>query len=165
MPLIDSAIEFSDASGPVRKATGCSRRRPVELGAGRIPLLAQPRDEHLRQRDPVTRARSGSARSRRYASTSSMVSMSGTGCSNSYIDALGACTWESISPGSTVLPPRSICSVLEPASFDDVGVRAHRNDAAVPNRHGFDDVKLRIDGHDLAVVEDVAGRRLAVAGG
>ncbi len=58
-----------------------------------------------------------SARVRRYARTSSTLSMSGTGCSNSYIDAFGACTWESISPGSTVLPPRSTCSVSEPASL------------------------------------------------
>ena len=46
-----------------------------------------------------------------------MFSMSGTGCSNSYIDALGAWTWESISPGSTVLPPRLTCCVSDPASF------------------------------------------------
>ena len=57
------------------------------------------------------------ARARMYARTSSTLSMSGTGAPNSYIDALGACTWESISPGSTVLPPRSTCSVAEPASF------------------------------------------------
>jgi hypothetical protein len=46
-----------------------------------------------------------------------MLSMSGTGCSNSYIDAAGAWTCESINPGNTVLPPRSILSVVEPASF------------------------------------------------
>jgi hypothetical protein len=43
--------------------------------------------------------------------------MCGTGCSNSYIDAAGACTWESIRPGRTVLPPRSTRSVDGPASF------------------------------------------------
>ena len=58
-----------------------------------------------------------SARARKYARTSSTLSMSGTRCSNSYIDALGACTWESINPGSTVLPARLICCVPEPASF------------------------------------------------
>ena len=57
------------------------------------------------------------ARARMYASTSSTLSISGTGCSNSYIDAAGACTWESIKPGSTVLPPRSTRSVPEPASL------------------------------------------------
>ena len=68
MPLIDSAIELRDASGPVRKATGLLRRGLVELGAGRIALLAQPRDEHLRQRDPLAGlglpARRGSRRAR-----------------------------------------------------------------------------------------------------
>ena len=88
-----------------------------------------------------------------------MVSISGTGCSNSYIDAPGACTWESIRPGSTVLPPRSTRSVPEPGQLHDVGVRAHRNDPPVADRHRLDDPELRVDGHDLAVVEDMARRR------
>ena len=91
--------------------------------------------------------------------------MSGTGCSNSYIDALGAWTWESISPGSTVLPPRSTCWVSVPASFwmsAFVPVAVMRPSA---NRHRLHGAKLRIDGHDLAGVEDVARRGFALIAG
>ena len=94
-----------------------------------------------------------------------MLSMSGTGCSNSYMDAAGAWTCESINPGSTVLPPRSTCSGPGVREFQNVTVRTGRKDASIANRHGLDDVKLRIDGDDLAVVKDVARRWLAVAAG
>src|SRR5262249_8574648 len=47
----------------------------------------------------------------------------------------------------------------------DVVTRPGGDHVSVANRHGFDDVKLRIDREDFAVVPDVAWRRLAMAGG
>ena len=41
----------------------------------------------------------------------------------------------------------------------DLGVRAHRDDAPVANRHRLDGAELRVDRHDPAGVEDVARRR------
>ena len=51
-------------------------------------------------------------RARMYARTSAIVSMSGTSWSYSNIAAAGACTWESMSPGNTSLPPRSWARVV-----------------------------------------------------
>ncbi len=51
-----------------------------------------------------------------------------------------------------------LCARL--GKLQHVSVCPGRQDAAVANRHRFDDVKLRIDGDNLAVVDDVARRRL-----
>ena len=49
--------------------------------------------------------------------------------------------------------------------LEHVGVRAGGENPAVADRHRFHDLKLRIDRRDLAVMEDVARRRLALEGG
>src|SRR5437764_385266 len=54
------------------------------------------------------------ARAFTYASTSPIVCMSGMAWSNSTIAAAEGWTWESISPGRTVLPPRSSRAVFSP---------------------------------------------------
>ena len=81
MPLIDRASEFSEASGPVRKATGC----PGAAGSSSARVGYRcSRRRVMKTWDRVIQ-RPGSvvlARSRRYARTSPMFSMSGTGCSN-----------------------------------------------------------------------------------
>ena len=55
------------------------------------------------------------ARAETYASTSAIVSMSGTSWSCSNIAAAGACTCESIRPGRTMRPPSS-CTDVRPGA-------------------------------------------------
>ena len=97
------------------------------------------------------------ARPRMYFSTSATVSMSGTGRSNSYIAAAAACTWESISPGSTVLPSKSTRSVRGPASRSDLGAAANRHNPVAPHRHRFHDAEALVHRDDLPVMHHQVG--------
>ena len=136
----------------------------IELEAGRVALLPEPRDEHLRQHNPL--ARLGPARAatdvgervldalhvrhrllelvhRRARGVHVRIDQARHHHSAAEIDLLGAGRGER----------------------EHVGIRAGGENPAVADRHRFHDLELRIDGRDLAVMEDVARRRLALEGG
>src|SRR6266550_1546518 len=138
-----------------------ARRRPIELGAGRIALLAEARDEDLRQGDPAPGIGLLGAR---------------TDVRENVLDALDV--------GDTLLElvhrrarsmhvgidqPRQHRLAAEinllralAGQFRDVGVRAHRDDAPLANRHSLDGAKLRVNSHNPGAVEDVARRGFAL---
>ena len=80
-----------------------------------------------------------------------MLSMSGTGCSNSYIDAARRMHVRIDQSRQHGLAAEIDLLGAGSGELHDLVVRADGDDAAVANRHGLDDAKLRIDGHDLAV--------------
>ena len=115
MPLSVRASELSDASGPVGRRPDAGAP-PVEFRARRIALLAEARDEDLRQRDPAP----GLGRPGARPEVREHV-RDGLHVRDRVVELVhrraGGCTCESISPGSTVLPPRWTCCVSGPASF------------------------------------------------
>ena len=82
-----------------------------------------------------------------------MVSMSGIGWSNSSMLAPVGWVCESIRPGRTVFPARSMTRSGAPG-FEDFGIRAHPEQAAVLDGEALADRELAVRRDDLSVMED-----------
>ena len=147
---------------PGAKGDRMAGRRLVELGAGRIALLAQARDEDLRQRDPVP----GLGRLGARAEVREHV-LDGLHVRDGLLELVHRRA-RRMHVGIDQARQHRLAAEIDllgarAGQLHDLGVRAGREDAPVANRHGLHDAKLRVDGHDLAVVEDVARRGLALA--
>ena len=137
-------------------------RRPIELGAGRIALLAEARDEDLRQGDPAPGIGRLGARPDVREDVLDALHVRDTLLELVHRRA------RRMHVGIDQPRQHGLAAEIDllrawAGQFHDVGVRAHRDDAPVANRHGLHGAKLRVDGHDLAGVEDVARRGFALA--
>ena len=64
---------------------------------------------------------------------------------------------ESIRPGKTILPPRSIDLGVRPALLEDLGIGPDLDQPVALDGQGLANREPAIDGDDLAVVEDQVG--------
>ena len=139
-------------------------RRLVELSAGRIALLSKARDEDLGQGNPAPGIGRPGALPEVREDVPDVLHVR---------DALLELVHRrarrmdvGIDQPRQHRPAAEIDLLrVRAGEFQDVGVRAHRDDAPGANRHGLDSAKLRINGHDLAGVKDVARRGFALIAG
>ena len=157
MPLSFSASVLSEASGPVEKRTGCFGADRVELGPGRIALLLEPGDEDLADADPLALGQRLGPRLDVVQHVRDRLHL-GDGMIELVHAAPVGCVCESIRPGRTILPPRSMTFVASPlvARTSSFVPTCTMRLAADGDRLG--DRKRLIDRHDLAVVQDQVGR-------
>ena len=138
---------------PVVGDRDVSWRGLVELGTRRVAVLDEARRVHLRHEDhavggrrrgelPNVREHVGDGPHRRH----------GPACSLSA--AMIGCVWLSCRPGTTVLPPRSICRVDGPDKAANVGGAADRDEAVTSDRDGFDDRTIGPHRDDVTVDVD-----------
>ena len=143
--------------GPGREQHRIVGRGPVQLVPGRVSLLLEPGDEDLADDDPSAGPECLGPRSGYNSSTSSIVSISGIGWSNSVMQASVGWVCESIRPGRTILPCEVDQRRARPARFQDVLIGADPDQPVALDGQGLADREIAIGRDDLAVMEDQVG--------